>query len=118
MTHPNSSQLETFNLFCRAVLIILVDSEGIEERGKTQFLLQTFKIDLNTTFVELKKGILNFYDLNERENDFILKFIDEDGETTNVRNDDEIVDAFLKGKSNMKKAKFLFMPKSLSKYNC
>ncbi len=77
--------------------------------------MQTFKIDLTTTFVELKRGILSFWDLKEKENDYVLKFIDENGDTSDVRNNEEFVDAFIKGKSDMKKAKFIFMPNKLSK---
>ena len=95
-------------------MVIFVDSDSSDELKRPQFYLQTFKIDLATTFYELKKGIINFWDLIERENEFIMKFIDEDGECNIIRNEEEIIDTFLKGKSNMKKAKFVFLPNNLS----
>lgn len=96
-------------------MIILVDSNSSDDILGPKFYLQTFKIDLTTTFVELNKAILSIWDLKDKQNDYILKFVDENGNTSGIKSETESVDAFIKGQSNMKKAKFIYIPKSLSK---
>jgi hypothetical protein len=106
--HKKQKGEETLNLFCRAVLVILIDADQVID-GKNKILLQTFRLDLSTTFLNLKKAILNFWDLDNRENEFTLRFIDRDGDTMIIKNFQEEIDLFLKGMSNMKLARFLFI---------
>jgi hypothetical protein len=107
-------EFESMNLFCNAVLVILYDTERTDEARNETLLLQTFKIDLKTRFKDLKKGVVNFWEIQEKE-DFELRFIEESGHLSKIQNEEECLDTFLKGKSNLKKAKFIFCPVSLSK---
>ncbi len=96
-------------------MVILVDANSSDDILGPKFYFQTFKIDLTTTFVELNKAILSLWDLKEKQNDYILKFVDENGNTSGIKSETESVDAIIKGQSNMKKAKFIYIPKTLSK---
>jgi hypothetical protein len=107
-------EFEVMNLFCNAVLVILFDTERTDETRNQSLLLQTFKIDLKTRFKDLKKGVVKFWEIQEKE-DFELRFIEESGQLTKLQNDEEYLDTYLKGKSNLKKAKFVFCPVNLSK---
>lgn len=103
------------NLFCRAVLVILIDPEVVQEEKKGRYYLQTFKVDLQTTFSGLRENILKFWDLKDRQVEFDLKFLDINNDISSLKNSDNlVVDTYLKGKSNMKKAKFIFMSNKLS----
>lgn len=98
-------------------MVVFIDPESVDDCRKVQHHLQTFKIDLNTTFTELREAILNFWDLKDRENEFSLQFFDKDEEISDIKDNSELIDAFLKGKSNIEKAKFLFVVNKISKGN-
>lgn len=106
----NKDRLKTF---CRSVLVILIDPDK-KDKHSIDYFLQTFTINLDTTFNKLINSILGFWELNKREDEFSIKFIDQSGDISNVRNNSEAVDVFLKGRSNMKKAKFIFVSNKIS----
>ncbi len=116
INYIRKEEMEPLNLFCNAVLVILYDTERTDDSRNPQFLFQTFKIDLNTKFFDLQRGVVNFWELSEREEDFELRTIDEAGNCHKLTSGEEYLDTFLKGKSSMKKAKFIFCPKNLSNF--
>ncbi len=83
------------------------------ENGK--YLMQTFRIDLHTTFGGLKKIALNVWNTNE--SDFIYNIIDDNNEFHEINNcDNEVIDLFLKNRSNMDKARFILIAENMSIY--
>lgn len=97
-------------------MIILIDPEKFQEDRKSQCIIQTFRIDLNTNFVSLINSIIKFWDLEGRDSEFEIKYLDPDNELHPIKaNDVRNVDMFLKGRSNLKKARFVYISKKCSK---
>jgi hypothetical protein len=109
LKNPNEYESSSFNSTC----VILVDSE-IHSNELNQLRYQTFKITSSTTFKNILNGCFNIWDLHERSRDFELKFLD--AEALVKIEVQDVVDVFLKSKSNVFKAKFVLHNRKISIY--
>ncbi len=81
-----------------------------------KFHLQTFRIDRNTTFKNLRNTIYKFWQFFEDEEFFGL-YILENNHLTEIINNEELenqtsINAFLKNRSNLQKAQFFYFHNS------
>lgn len=101
-------------MLCDSVLVIVIGSDKTE--SENVFDLQTFKIDNKTSFKILKETIHNFWQLSEKENEYNL-FMLEFKSHYEIKNTDEnekdlIIDDFLKSKTSIHKAQFMYIHNS------
>ena len=101
---------ETDRLFFTAVCVIFIN-ELDSISSKVSLKYQTFRITLNTTFKELKEYCQDIWEIeNEKKNNYTLKFFDGDAlYTLSANRDTEKIDLYLKNKSNISKAKFVYV---------
>jgi len=108
---------ENHQLNSKAILAVLIESNS---KGEDSYRFQTFTIAHNTTISEFKEGIISFWShLKDRTNEFDLRYVDSEFKTSSLRGqDEEIINLFLKNKSNLSKAVFYYVSNKLkdSKY--
>jgi len=84
------------------------------QNTENSFRLQTFRIDSKTTFKILREQIHNFWQFYQDDHNFALYILENNG-LLEIRNNEEVevqgaIDAFLKSRSSLKKAQFLYIP--------
>lgn len=106
---------ESENLFFSSVGVLLVEGDLSIETGKYQIKHQTFRIRPNTSFKRLKDTCFELWDLGERENEFSLRFMDNDmlSKIEKENSEDSFIDLYLKEKSNIKRARFALINKNV-----
>lgn len=104
------------NLFCKACLVILMETEM---SNKNHIRFQSFRIHEDLLLSDVKSKSLEFWELQERADQFSLYFIYNNQEAFLIRKDEEtmLVETFLKTKQNLKKAKFALVHYSFSNIN-
>ena len=95
-------------------MIALITKDTIDlDNDDGKYLFQTFRIDLHTTFGDLKKISINLWNTNETELKYMI--IDDNNEFQDLNNcDNEVIDIFLKNRSNMNKARFILISDNMS----
>lgn len=111
MTHEVKNKGENETLFYQSICVILAEGDLMGDTGKFQFKYQTFRNKTNMTFKRLKDICMDLWDLKGSDVKYSIKFIENDA-ITKIENEDNeynFIDAFLKNKTNIKKAKFVLV---------